>query len=87
MHTMPRTLSRKVKNALNLSFTNLFIKNSPLSFQNTKAVSNGLSDFHKMVITVMKMSFKKHYPRERHCRDYKYFDQTKFKNNLNEKLS
>ena len=35
----------------------------------------------------MKMSFKKHSPIERHYRDYKYFDRTKFKNNLNEKLS
>ena len=40
-----------------------------------------------MVITVMKMSFKKHSPIERHNREYKYFDQTKFKNNLNEKLN
>ena len=32
------------------------------------------------------MSFKKHSPIERHYRDYKYFDRTKFKNNLNEKL-
>ena len=76
-----------VKNALNPSCIDLFITNSPLSFQNTIAVSNGLSDFHKMVITVMKMSFKKHSPIERHYRDYKYFDRTKFKNNLNEKLS
>ena len=35
----------------------------------------------------MKMSFKKHSPIERHHRNYKYFDRTKFKNNLNEKLS
>ena len=35
----------------------------------------------------MKMSFKKHFPIERHCRDYKCFDQNKFKNNLNKKLS
>ena len=35
----------------------------------------------------MKMSFKKHSPIERHYRDYKYFDRTKFKNNLNEKLN
>ena len=75
------------KNALNPSCIDLFITNNPLSFQNTIAVSNGLSDFHKMVITVMKMSFKKHSPIERHYRDYKYFDRTKFKNNLNEKLS
>ena len=58
-----------------------------MSFQNTIAVTNGLSDFHKMVITVIKMSFEKHSPIERHYRDYKYFDRTKFKNNLNEKLS
>ena len=59
----------------------------PFSFQNTKAVSNGLSDFHKMVVTVMKMSFKKHSSIERHYRDYRCFGRSKFKNNLNEKLS
>ena len=58
-----------------------------MSFQNTIAVSTGLSDFHEMVITVMKMSFKKYFPIERHYRDYKYFDRAKFKNNLNAKLS
>ena len=35
----------------------------------------------------MKMLFKKHSRLGRHYRDYKYFDRTKFKNNLNEKLS
>ena len=35
----------------------------------------------------MKMSFKKHSSIERVYRDYKYFNQTKFKNNLNEQLS
>ena len=35
----------------------------------------------------MKTPFKKHSPIERYYRDYKYFDQTKFKNNLKEKLS
>ena len=52
------------KNVLNPSCIDLFITNSPLSSQNTVAVTNGLSDFHKMVITVMKMSFKKHSPIE-----------------------
>ena len=45
------------KNALNPGCIDLFITNISLSFQNTVAVSNGLLDFHKMVITVMKMSF------------------------------
>ena len=75
------------KNALNPSCIDLCITNSPLSFQNTIEVSNGLSDFHKMVITVIKMPFKKHSPIERHNRDYKYFDRSKSQNNLNEKLS
>ena len=59
----------RFKNALNPSYIYLFITNSLLSFQNTIAVSNGFSDFHEMVITVMKMSFKKHSPTERHYRD------------------
>ena len=75
------------KNALNPNCIDLFIKNSPLSFRNTIAVSNGLSDFHKVVIAAIKISSKKHSSIERHYRDCKYFDHTKFKNNLNEKLS
>ena len=39
-----------------------------------------------MVITIIKLSFKKLSPIERHYRDYKYYDQTKFESNLNEKL-
>ena len=39
-----------VKNALNPSCIDLFITNSPLSLQNTIAVSNGLSDFRKILI-------------------------------------
>ena len=35
----------------------------------------------------MKMSFRKHSPIERYDRDCKCFDRTRFKNNLNEKLS
>ena len=72
---------------MNTSCIDLFVTNSPLSFQNTIAVSNGLSNSHKMVIIVMKMSLQKHSPSERHYRNYKYFDWNKFKNNLNEKLS
>ena len=48
-NTMPRTLSRKTL-VLNPSCIDIFITNSPLSFQNTIAISNGLSDVRKMVI-------------------------------------
>ena len=37
----------------------LFFTNSPFSFQNTVSISSGLSDFHKMVVTVTKIKFKK----------------------------
>ena len=47
------------KNALNPSCIDLFVTNSPLHFQNTKAVSDGLPDFHKMVNAVIKMLFKR----------------------------
>ena len=38
------------KNALNPSSNDLFVINSPLSFQNTTTISNKPSGFHKMVI-------------------------------------
>ena len=33
---------------------NLFLTNSPHSFQNTMTISTGLSGFHKMIISVLK---------------------------------
>ena len=42
------------KSLSNASCIDLVITNSASSFQNTKEISTGLSDFHKMVITVLK---------------------------------
>ena len=74
------------KSLNNPSCIDLFITNSPLSFQNTVAISTGLSDFHKMVVTVMKMKFKKNKPREIFYRDYKNFNQGQFKEELSTRL-
>ena len=49
----------------------LFLTNSPHSFQNTVTISTGLSDFHKMIITVLKSAFVKLKARETYYRDYK----------------
>ena len=49
----------------------LFLTNSPHSFQNTMTISTGLSDFHKMIITVLKSSFIKLKAKEMYCGDYK----------------
>ena len=51
-----------------------------MSFQHTQAISTGLSDFHKIILTVLKTTFKKARPKETIYRCYKQFDKIKFKN-------
>ena len=51
------------KSINNPSCIDLFITNSYLSFQNTTTVATGLSDFHKMTVTVLKTTFPKAKPR------------------------
>ena len=46
------------KSLSNSSCIDLFLTNFPRSFQNTDTVSTGLSDFHKMVVTVLKTTLK-----------------------------
>ena len=46
------------KNPENPSCIDLFLTNSPNSFQNSSMVETGLSDFHRMTVTVMKTSFQ-----------------------------
>ena len=47
------------KNDENPSLIDLILTNKPKSFQNTVNVESGLSDFHKMTITVKKCEYKK----------------------------
>ena len=75
------------KNAANPSCIDLFITNSPSSFQNTVVLANGLSDFHKMPVTVLKTKFGKCKPKEVTYRDYKKFDEDLFKTDLKTALS
>ena len=75
------------KNAENPSCIDLFITNKYNSFQNTTVVSTGLSDFHKMAVTVLKSTFVKAKPKEIIYRNYKNFDQDIFKNDLKHSLN
>ena len=43
-----------LKNPENPSCIDLILTNNPLSFQNSGIIETGLSDFHKMIVTVMK---------------------------------
>ena len=52
------------KNNSNPKCIDLFLDNSALSFQHILTVSSGLSNFHKLVMTVLKSTFSKNKPRE-----------------------
>ena len=65
----------------NPSCIKLFITNSPNSFQNTPTTT-GLSDFHKMVITVSKSTFTKRKPNVITYRDFKLFNEKQFNSDL-----
>ena len=70
------------KSIENPSCIDLFLTNSYQNFQNTTTVATGLSDFHKMVITVLKNTFPKAKPKVIQYRDYKSFNLQNFREEL-----
>ena len=75
------------KSAANPSCIDLLLTNSPKSFQNTTVFSTGLSDFHKMALTVLKTKFEKVKPKEIQYRYYKNFAEDDFRNDLKNHLT
>ena len=51
------------KNSRNPSCIDLYLTNNPLNFQSISSVLTGLSDFHKLVLTVFKSTFVKSKPK------------------------
>ena len=74
------------KNPLNPSTIDLILTNRPRRFQHSNNIETGLSDYHKLTITVMKSSFQKQIPLIKSFRCYKHFDQFKFRNKLLQEL-
>ena len=70
------------KNPDSSSCIDLFITNSTSSFQNTATSAIGLSDSHKMILTVLKSTFPKVKPKKIIYRNFKYFDLNNFKNDI-----
>ena len=70
------------KNPLNPSCIDLIITNQPKSFQNTKVIETGLSDFHKLSVSVLKTFFKKQLPNIISYRDYRNYYPTRFRSEL-----
>ena len=64
------------------SYIDLILTNCPRSFQNSCAIETGLSNFHKLVGTVMKTTYKKSQPKIIIYRSYKCFNNERFKEEL-----
>ena len=75
------------KNPENPSCIDLILTNNLKCFQSSCVVETGLSDFHRMTVTVMKATFKKFEPRIIHYRDYKNFQNNRYRDDLTPKLS
>ena len=67
------------KNPEKPSCIDLILTNCPRSFQNSCVIETGLSDFHKLVVAVMKTTYKKSQPNIITYRDYKYFNNDGFR--------
>ena len=79
-HTCYKSLS-------NQNCIDLVIANRSSSFQNTKTIPTSLSDFRKMVITVLKQIFRRSSSKQLVFRDYKNLDRLTFKRELEKKLN
>ena len=75
------------KSADNPSSIDMFLTNKTSGFQNTTTIEVGLSDFHLMILTVLKSGFVKRGPRIVTYRDYSKFDPIKFRSDLKSNLA
>ena len=64
------------KNPANSTCIDLMLTNSNRSFQNSCTIETGLSDFHKMIVTVLKIYFRK---REVNYKDDRNFSNEEFR--------
>ena len=75
------------KNPENPTCIDLILTNKPLRFKNTYVIETGLSDFHKIIVAVIKMNFPKRKPKVVSYRKYKDFHNETFLDLLRHKLN
>ena len=75
------------KNINNPKCIDLILTNRSRSFQNSDTLETGLSDFHKMTLTVMKTQFQKLPPKIIIYRDYKNYEHNQFNREFNDMLN
>ena len=65
----------------------LILTNCLGSFQNSSVIETSLSDFRKIIVTIIKTSYRKIEPRVINYRDYKSFSNEGFRESLLETLN
>ena len=75
------------KNPEKPSCIDLIITNKPKCFQNSVTLEKGLSGFHKMTLTVMKVFHKKQKPTIITYRSYKHFSNKVFMDDVQNRIS
>ena len=70
------------KSVENPTLIDVILTNKPKSFQKSATFTSGISDFHQMVITMLKTEFTKLNPNVIKYRCYKRFDKVIFNNDL-----
>ena len=74
------------KSAENPSSIDVILTNTKKMFQNSTAIETGISDHHKLVVTVMKIYSEKQKPITVNYRSYKNFEMFNFNDELKEAL-
>ena len=75
------------KNPENPTCIDLILTNKPLGFEDTYVIKTGLSNFHKMIVAVMKMHFPKIKPQVASYWKYKDFHNETFLDSLRHELN
>ena len=75
------------KNSLKPSCIDLILANHRKYFKKSNIIETGLSDFHKMVVTMMKTTSRKLKPKIICYKKYKHFSNENFRDTLLEELS
>ena len=75
------------KNLENPTRIDHILANHPKSFHSRSVYETGLSDFHKLTLTVLKVFHAKHKPKIIQYRDLNYLENASFKTDLLQELS
>ena len=75
------------KNSMSPSYIDLYLTKCPKIFESTLTTETGISDFHKLIVTVLKVKHEKVPPKIIQYRDYKNFDLTRFFEKLQVRLT